>query len=327
MNLAVSPRADLFRLLGDEDRLRLLALCAEEELTVGELATLLGESQPQITKKSQPLREAGLLAARRDGTRTLLRTHAAAGAPAITDAIVEAAISEGRALCTRDGSLARVAAVVAQREEASRRFFEASAAAATTAATAPASELVAWLPVFAPLLPGRALAIDAGTGEGAALPVLAPLYERVVAVDRSAARLARCAARLAAWGLPNVRLREGDVDDAGLAEDIGSRGGADLVLMARVLRHVARPHDAVTAAARLLKPGGHLVVVDYLPHDDESRREQGDVWLGLDPAKLRAWLEAAALEPRALGPLPGPIGDDRLPLQLAVGKKPARHLH
>src|SRR5580698_8040775 len=65
-----STRADLFRLLGDEDRLRLLALCAEEELTVGELAQLLDESQPQITKKSQPLRDAGLLGSRRDGTRT-----------------------------------------------------------------------------------------------------------------------------------------------------------------------------------------------------------------------------------------------------------------
>ena len=70
-----SVRADLFRLLGDEDRLRLLALCAEDELTVGELAQLLGESQPQITKKTQPLREAGLLAARRDGTRTLLKSE------------------------------------------------------------------------------------------------------------------------------------------------------------------------------------------------------------------------------------------------------------
>nr|MBA3821993.1 winged helix-turn-helix transcriptional regulator [Deltaproteobacteria bacterium] len=73
--MQLAPRADLFRLLGDEDRLRLLALCAEEELTVGELASLLGESQPQVTKKSQPLRELGLLSSRRDGTRTLLRAQ------------------------------------------------------------------------------------------------------------------------------------------------------------------------------------------------------------------------------------------------------------
>src|SRR3954466_15861820 len=89
----VSARADLFRLLGDEDRLRLLALCAAEELTVGELATLLGESQPQGTRKSQALREAGLVVARRDGTRTLLKSEKSA------DPVVLAALEAGRAFC------------------------------------------------------------------------------------------------------------------------------------------------------------------------------------------------------------------------------------
>lgn len=320
-----SPRAELFRLLGDEDRLRLLALCAEEELTVGELASLLGESQPQVTKKSQPLREVGLLSARRDGTRTLLRAQVE------HDAVLDAALEEGRLLCSKDGSLARVAAIVAAREELSRRFFDA--AAEDEPAHQPDAELLGWLPVLAPLLPGRALAIDVGTGEGMLLPLLSPLYERVVAVDRSPARLARCAARIAAWGLPNVRLREGGVDDAGLAEEIDQRGGADLVVMARVLHHAARPQDAIAAATRLLRPGGHLVIVDYLPHDDETMREQGDVWLGFEPAKLRAWLEAAALDRLVLHPLAQPRTDGgasgaaRPPHQLAVGHKPARTLH
>src|SRR5260221_6589766 len=97
-----SARADLFRLLGDEDRLRLLALCAAEELTVGELATLTGESQPQVTRKSQPLREAGLLAARKDGTRTLLRAEPSA------DPVVLAAFEAGPGPCDKDGSLADV---------------------------------------------------------------------------------------------------------------------------------------------------------------------------------------------------------------------------
>ena len=324
MNLAVSPRADLFRLLGDESRLRLLALCAEEELTVGELATLLAESQPQITKKSQPLREAGLLAARRDGTRTLLRAQLS------DDTVVDAALIEGRALCTRDGSLSRIAAIVAQREDASRHYFDARAALADGEPVATAgNELLGWLPVLAPLLPGRALAVDVGTGDGTLLPLLSPLYDRVVAVDRSAASLARCAARVAAWGLPNVRLREGAVDDAGLAQDVAQRGGADLVLMARVLRHAARPQDAIAAAARLLRPGGHLALVDQLPHDDESQREHGVVWLGFEPAKLRAWLDAAHLDVVALAPIPSlaAAGAARLALQIAVGKKPARHLH
>ena len=109
-----AARADLFRLLGDEDRLRLLALCAEDELTVGELASLLGESQPQITKKTRPLREVGLLAARLDGTRTLLKSEI------IADPVITAALEEGRSLCSRDGSLARVPRVVAQRHPVQR---------------------------------------------------------------------------------------------------------------------------------------------------------------------------------------------------------------
>ncbi|MGE0546559.1 MAG: ArsR/SmtB family transcription factor [Kofleriaceae bacterium] len=312
-----AARADLFRLLGDEDRLRLLALCAEDELTVGELATLLGESQPQVTKKSQPLREVGLLSARRDGTRTLLKSQVD------RDAVLDAALEEGRSLCSKDGSLARVPGIVAQREELSRRLFDATVASDLSVAGGSQIELLGWLPFLAPLLPGRELAIDVGTGEGTLLPLLSPLYDRVIAVDRSPARLARCGARIAQWGLPNVRLREGDVEDARLAEEITERGGADLVVMARVLHHAARPHDAIAAATRLIRPGGHLVVLDFLPHDDETLREQGHVWLGFEPAKLRTWLETSRLEPIAIKPLANQR-DVHPPLQLAVGRLPVR---
>ena len=318
-NHVVPARADLFRLLGDEDRLRLLALCAEEELTVGELATLLGESQPQITKKSQPLREVGLLASRRDGTRTLLKgpLDATAGDP-----VIGAALEEGRALCSKDGSLARVASVVAAREEASRRLFDEPLDATPTAVDPQLADLVGWLPLLGPLLPGRALAVDVGTGEGSLLPILSPIYERVVAIDRSPARLARCAARIAAWGLPNVRLREGEVEDASLVEDISARGGADLVVLARVLHFAARPKDAIAAATRLVRPGGHLILVDDLPHDDESVRELGHVWLGFEPAKLRGWLAAAHLDVLVTEPLPN--RSHQRPNQLAVARRHER---
>lgn len=312
-------RADLFRLLGDEDRLRLLALCAEEELTVGELALLLDESQPQITKKTQPLREVGLLASRRDGTRTLLK------ADLQTDVVLDAAVTEGRRLCSKDGSLAKVARVVAQREELSKKLFDQHAP--EVPAPALDAQLVGWLPILAPLLPGRALAIDAGTGEGALLPLLAPLYERVVAVDRSAARLARCGARLEHWGLANVRLREGSIEDATLAEEVlGPAGqarerGADLVVISRVLHFLGRPQDAIAAATRLLRPGGHLAIVDHVPHDDETLREQGHVWLGFEPEKLTNWIATANLTPVITQPLPTPHHPS---LQLAIGRKPAR---
>ncbi|HLL24248.1 MAG TPA: methyltransferase domain-containing protein [Kofleriaceae bacterium] len=312
MLVIASPRADLFRLLGDEDRLRLLALCAEEELTVGELAALLGESQPQITKKSQPLREVGLLAARRDGTRTLLRSHVEG------DVVLDAALQEGRTLCSKDGTLAKVAGVVAQREAHSRQFFEEAAPAGPLGpgGLPTGHELAMWLPLLAPLLPRTELAIDIGTGEGTLLPLLSPIYDRVIAVDRSAARLARCAAMIAAQGLPNVRLREGDVEDAGLVQDVAARGGADLVVMARVLHHAARPQDAITAATRLVRASGHLVIVDYLPHDDEDMREQGDVWLGFEPHKLRGWM--SDLDVIAAKPL---LTNHRPALQIIVGQR------
>ena len=319
-------RADLFRLLGDEDRLRLLALCATEELTVGELATLLGESQPQVSRKSQPLREAGLLNARRDGTRTLLR------AEATVDPVVSAALEAGRGLCLDDGSLAQIPALLAQREEASRQFFarpdgSGGAAAADSAAEGGWGQAAPWapfLPMLAPLLPGRALAIDVGAGEGTLLPLLSPLFERVIAIDRSAARLARCAQKVAELRLPNVRLREGTVEEPALVEEIGRAGGADLVVLARVLHHAARPQDLVAGAARLLRAGGHIALVDHVPHDDERLREQGHVWLGFEPGRLRAFVETAGLAVVHASRL----GGDEIPaLHLVVGQKPARDIH
>jgi ArsR family transcriptional regulator len=311
-----SARAELFRLLGDEDRLRLLALCAAEELTVGELSTLLGESQPQVTRKSQSLREAGLVLARRDGTRTLLRSEAT------VDPVVLAALETGRDLCLRDGSLAQIPALLAQREEASRQFFSRDAGSTATIAAATGDAAAPWtpfLPLLAPLVARRALAVDVGTGEGALLPLLSPIFERVVAIDRSPARLARCAERVAALGLPNVRLREGTVEDAALVQEIERAGGADLVVLARILHHAARPQDLVSGAARLLRPGGHLALVDHVPHDDESLREQGHVWLGFEPDRLRAFLEAAGLQVITANRL---RGDERPGLQLVEGRRP-----
>ncbi len=309
------PRAELFRLLSDEDRLRLLALCAEDELTVGELATLLHEAQPQVSKKSQPLRDAGLLRARKDGTRTLLSTYVAAPDPVLAEGL-----REGQALCTRDGSLARVAQVVRAREDHARRFFEHADHSEPSSHSL--DGLAPLLQVVAPLLPGRGLAIDIGTGEGLLLPLLSPLYERVIAVDRSPARLARCAQRLSVLGLPNVRLREGDIDDAGLLQDVSTRGGADLVLLARVLHHAARPRESLAAATALLKAGGHLIVVDYLPHEDDRMREQGDVWLGFDPLRLRELVAAAGLRVTAAHALLRAIsGEKEPPLQIVAAKK------
>lgn len=313
MDAAVA-RLELFRLLGDEARVQVLALCAAEELAVSELAALLGESQPQITKKTQPLREAGLLVARRDGTRTLLRTEPT------DEVLVKAALEAGRALCGRDGSLARVPTVIAQREEGARRLF--AEAKDEGPVIVDGMQLLPFLPLLAPLLPGRALAVDVGTGEGALLPLLAPLYQRVLGLDRSAARLARAAERLAALGLSNVRLLEGDAGDRHVVEELDQKGGADLVALSRVLRYASRPQETVLAAARLVRAGGHLAIIDAAPTDDESRRAPGQVWLGFEERALDGFVRDARLTPITIARLPSVAGGPR-ELQLAVGQKAA----
>lgn len=286
-------RVELFRLLSDPDRLQILALCAEEELSVGELSELLRDSQPQMSRKVAPLRQAGFLDARRDGTRTFLHT-----ATPDDDAVIADALEEGRRLCLKDGSLARVPKIVAEREQSGLKLFDEAAAETSEKDALPSPAHMAHLAALAPLLAGHELAVDAGTGEGLLLDVLAPLYSRVIAVDRSRAQLARCGARIAARGFTNVSLFPGSYDDVALVQRVDAMGGADLVYASRTLHHASRPATALSSFGRLLKKGGHLVVLDYLPHTEESMREsQGDVWQGFAAKELTELIRSAGLTP------------------------------
>jgi SAM-dependent methyltransferase/biotin operon repressor len=312
-------RVELFRLFTEAGRLQVLALCTEEELSVSELANVLKESQPQVSKRVAALREFGLLVARRDGARTYLKAVPTA------DVVVGAALAEGHRLCLADGSLARVPGVVAAREEQGRQLFDDQRTAARTEPSAP--EHLAHLAALGPLLPGRRLAIDVGTGDGLVLDVLAPLYQRVIAIDRSPAQLARVAERVASRGFHQVSLHQGSFDDAALLERVGTMGGADLVFVGRALHHQSRPAQALGALNRLLKRGGHLVVLDYLAHDDESMRaEQGDVWAGFDTNTVSSLFAEAGLSPVGDTPIPNafhPLGPDAaLTWHAWVAKKP-----
>src|SRR5436853_7160492 len=112
-------RWELYRLLSEPVRLQLLALAAEEELAIGELAELLGESQPNVSRHAAPLKQAGLLAVRKQGTRALVRLDDGAG----EDPVVRDALESGRALCEEDGSLARIGDVLRARDAVAREFF------------------------------------------------------------------------------------------------------------------------------------------------------------------------------------------------------------
>lgn len=271
--------------------MQLLALCEDEELSVSELAALLEDSQPQVSRRVAPLRELSLLLERKDGTRLYLRTNHEL---ALGDAILREVLAEGRRLSIADGSLSRVPEVISKREESGRSHFEATPTQTPSSHTTP--EHLAHLSALAPLLPGRGLAIDVGTGEGLSLDVLAPLFFRVIAVDRSQAQLARVAQKVATRKYHHVSLFPGSYDDAALLERVDALGGADLVFAGRILHHAARPALAVQGFTRLLKRGGHLVVMDYLPHSHDALRiEAGDAWLGFSHEDIHRFARDAGL--------------------------------
>ncbi len=323
-SLPASPRWELYRLLGEPVRLRLLALVAEDELTVGELSELLGESQPNASRHAAQLKQAGLIAMRKQGTRALVSLSDGAA----KDAVVKDALMSGQALCAADGSLRRVAEIVAQREATGREFFAKPKGGAGELSP---SELLPYVAAFAALLPDRDVAIDVGTGDGLLLDVLAPAYKKVVAIDQSAAQLDRARARAESRRFANVDFVLGSIDDDATAHKLAGR--ADLVFASRVLHHAARPAELVKRLARLCRApaggsgghateGGALVIVDYAHHEDESMREQADVWLGFEPRELMKFARDAGIaSPRVVSlPQPSRGPDAHLGWQALVGR-------
>jgi DNA-binding transcriptional ArsR family regulator/protein-L-isoaspartate O-methyltransferase len=302
-------RWELYKILGDRLRLRVLAAAAQEELAIGELAEALGESQPNVSRQVAPLRALGLLDDRRQGTRVLVRVPDALR----RDPVVSDALTTGRALLDAEGVSERIANIVQRRDAAAREFFAQSEASMSS--TAVAEELPAYLAALAVLLPRRGRAVDAGTGDGRLLDVLAPLFEQVVGVDREPARLARAEQRVAARAYRNVRLLAADLHDAADVGRVAELGLADVVIASRILHHAPRPAETVAHLASLLGPGGTLVVLDYLTHDDEGMREhQADLWLGFEPGELAAFARAAGLADVRTQPLPAAFhgtGPDR----------------
>jgi len=312
-------RWQLYRLLSDPFRLRLLALAGAEELALGELAELLGESQPNVSRHAAPLRQAGLLAERKQGTRTLVRLPP----EALGDAVVRDAVAAGRKLCEDDGSLERIFAIVRGRDEKTREFFAKASRDGAELGLAP--ELPAYLSAFGALLSRRELAVDAGTGDGVLLDLLAPVFARVVAVDRSAAQLERAARRVRQRGYANVELVQAELAADELVARVGA--GADVVVAARVLHHAPLPRVALSELSGLLRAGGKLLVIDYARHTDEQMAAaQADVWLGFEASELLGYSREAGLSDAQVFPIPqsyaAQASDGHVGWQLLVATKP-----
>ncbi len=324
---ASTARWELYRLLGEPIRLRLLALAAEDELSINELAVLVGEAQPNVSKHVAALRRAGLMGMRKQGNRVLVKI-----ADVMSDAVVRDALASGRMLVTEDGSLARVPELVRARDAASRAFFDATESELEPDSLPP--ELPAYLSALAPLVPHRELAIDVGTGDGRLLDVLAPVFTNVLAIDRSPRQLARAKKRVLARGYANVELIEGELDDSAVMRRVKRHAqkngdGADVVFASRMLHHAAKPQEVLAQLAELARPGGSIVVIDYVAHEDEALRDQqADVWLGFDPTELRDMARDAGLSRPEVRPLPALLhrgartADAHIAWQVLVARRP-----
>ncbi len=321
VNANKHARWQLYRLLAEPMRLRVLALASAQELSVGEISEALEQSQSNVSRYIAPLRDAGLVATRRHGKHVLIQAVISAR----RDPVVADALAAAQRLCAEDGSLSRVDRIIAARDDNGRAFFERVDDGQRPPQLA--AELPSYALAMGWLLERRGLAVDAGTGDGALLDLLAPLFESVIAVDRSEAQLARARQRVQSRGYDNVRLVHSGAEGEVLRTEVGT--GADLVMASRLLHHAPLPRETVRSLAGLVAPGGALLILDYARHDDEAFGEhQADVWLGFEPDELREFAVDAGLAATRVEPVPqwlckSPL-DGHLPWVVLVARRPGR---
>jgi len=272
----------------------MLSLLDGQELTVGELCDVLQLPQSTVSRHLKTLADAGWVQSRKDGTS---RYYALAAAD--TDAS-RAQIWEvtRRQLAGRPGvdqDARRLERVLARRSQTSQQFFQTSAGQWDRLREDLFGREFA-LHAMLGLLPSTFVVGDLGCGTGVTAAMLAPHVAKVIGVDASEEMLN--AARLRST--KNVELRRGALES--LPIDSSSLDAATLML---VLHHLPSPALALNEAARVLKPGGTLLIVDMAPHEHEEYRQQmGHVWLGFADEQMRKLLEGAGFGGIKTWPLP-----------------------
>jgi DNA-binding transcriptional ArsR family regulator/2-polyprenyl-3-methyl-5-hydroxy-6-metoxy-1,4-benzoquinol methylase len=282
---------NMFRALADPTRLRILALLRSMELSVGELAQVLVQSQPRISRHIKILADAGLVARRREGAWVFLRL----GEDGLIRPLL-AAIDAWMVHSPRDAwavaDQARLLAVQTDRARAAAAYFDAQAETWDEMRSLHIAESEVEAAIIALLSPaplGRL--VDIGTGTGRMLELLGGQAEGAIGVDRSPEMLRLARAKLAEAGLEQVELRQGDMYAVSLPD-----GAADTVVLHQVLHYAQQPEAALAEAARLIAPGGRLLVVDFSPHEREDLRSRhAHARLGFSDAQMAAWFSAAGL--------------------------------
>src|SRR5512139_3180285 len=281
--------AALFKALADPTRLRILALLQSMELSVGELAQLLGQSQPRVSRHVRILSDSGLIGRRKEGSWVYLQLSE----PVRTDSLFE--ITQGldedaQQLFAADA--ARLDTIRADRAEAARRYFEAHAATWESVRSLhigdaeierAITEILAERPLGALL--------DIGTGTGRMLELFAPKADSAIGIDRSSEMLRLARVKLDEAGIFGASLRQGDMN----ALPLGDRS-ADSIILHQVLHYAQQPGSAIAEAARVLTQGGQLLVIDFAQHDRAELKEQdAHLRLGFADDAMRGWFAAAGL--------------------------------
>jgi ubiquinone/menaquinone biosynthesis C-methylase UbiE len=293
-------------------RLRILVLLAEAELTVSDLTEILRQSQPRLSRHLRLLAEAGLVERFREGSWAFFRLAERAGGADIARTLI-GRLDPDDPVIARDRE--RLAAVRTARAAAAQNYFRRHAAewdrirklhVADAAVEDAIRKALADKPI-------RAL-LDLGTGTGRMLELFAGDIERGLGLDLSLDMLALARARLDRAGLKHCSVRQGDIYDLALPRD-----SFDVVIIHQVLHFLDDSPRAIREAARVLRPSGRLLVVDFAPHDLEFLREEyAHRRLGFTNETVTQWLEAAGLDVlREETFPPGPEGKIEVSLWLA----------
>jgi ubiquinone/menaquinone biosynthesis C-methylase UbiE/DNA-binding transcriptional ArsR family regulator len=293
-------------------RLRILMLIAETELTVSDLTEILRQSQPRLSRHLRLLAEAGLVERFREGSWAFFRLGERGGAADIARALI-ARLDANDPVIAHDRE--RLAAVRSARAAAAQNYFRRHAAQWDRIRKLHVADAAVEDAVRAALAdkPIRSL-LDLGTGTGRMLELFANDIERGLGLDLSLDMLALARARLDRAGLKHCSVRHGDIYDLALPRD-----SFDVVIIHQVLHYLDDSARAIREAARLLRPGGRLLVVDFAPHDLEFlRAEHAHRRLGFAAETVSQWLEAAGLDVARQETLPpGPEGKIAVSLWLA----------
>lgn len=283
---------DRLAVLAAPVRTRILRLLEVEELGVGELAKVVQLPQSTVSRHVKELREGGWIATRKEGTTNLLSLAPLEDA---AEALWRLARSETDGDDPDDAL--RLASVLAAREGDGRRFFGRVVGQWSQLRKDMFGETFL-TPTLLSLLPSDHVVADLGCGTGESMALLAPAVGRVIGIDREPAMLVAAKARLE--GLDNIVLREGELPEPPLEE-----AEVDTALCMLALHHVEQPADLWRAAARFLRPGGRLILLDMVAHDRTAyRRSMGHLHLGFGEADVRAWASAAGMQTRTWRVLP-----------------------